>query len=183
MCTWSKRLLCVVIVSLIVVGVGAEFQLVAKQVAVTNADPVLGTWILNLANSKYSPGPPPKSQTRTYQEQVSGAETQPMVSTGVKTTVKTVHADGHATSVEYISKYDGVEYPVTGSPDSDKITLKKIDSHTAEATVTHAGKEIGSAKRVISEDGLTMTITYKGMWEGESVHNVVVFDKQVPTSQ
>ena len=30
------------------------------------SNPVLGTWELNLAKSKFSPGPAPKSETRTY---------------------------------------------------------------------------------------------------------------------
>jgi len=182
MSTWSKRLLSLVL-GLAVAFVSADVQLAGKQLPVAiDKDPLLGTWSLNLAKSKYSPGPPPKSQTRTYQQELSGAETRPLVSAGVKTTVKTVDSAGHTTSVEYISKYDGVEYPVAGSPNSDMITLKKIDAYRAEAIVTHAGKEIASAKRVISADGKTMTITYEGMWEGQSVHNLVVFDKQ-STSQ
>ncbi|HEX4239871.1 MAG TPA: hypothetical protein VHZ53_00560, partial [Steroidobacteraceae bacterium] len=32
------------------------------------ADPVIGTWQLNAAKSTFSPGPGPKSQTRTYAE-------------------------------------------------------------------------------------------------------------------
>ncbi len=31
------------------------------------ADPASGTWELNLAKSKFSPGPPPKSLTRTFE--------------------------------------------------------------------------------------------------------------------
>ena len=30
-------------------------------------DPVVGTWELNLEKSKYIPGPPPRSKTRTYE--------------------------------------------------------------------------------------------------------------------
>jgi hypothetical protein len=29
-------------------------------------DPLIGTWVLNVAKSTYSPGPAPKSETRTY---------------------------------------------------------------------------------------------------------------------
>jgi|RhiMetdeSRZDD1v2_1073273.scaffolds.fasta_scaffold01718_22 hypothetical protein len=29
-------------------------------------DPVVGNWQLNVAKSKYTPGPGPKSETRTY---------------------------------------------------------------------------------------------------------------------
>jgi len=38
----------------------------AAVVAAPAADPVIGTWQLNVAKSKFSPGPAPKSETRTY---------------------------------------------------------------------------------------------------------------------
>jgi hypothetical protein len=37
------------------------------QIGFAQSDPFVGTWQLNLAKSKYSPGPPPKSQTQTVQ--------------------------------------------------------------------------------------------------------------------
>ena len=53
----------------IVVLVWAGVQLPAQE-----SDPLVGTWELNVAKSKYSPGPAPKSETRTYV--VSGQDTQ-----------------------------------------------------------------------------------------------------------
>ena len=84
--------------------------------------------------------------------------------------------------VQYVASYDSVEYPVTGSLQFDAIAMKKIDDFTAEATLGHAGNEIASARRVISEDGLTMTVTFRRMKvAGGEVTNVSVFDK-VPMS-
>lgn len=131
-------------------------------------DPVLGTWVLNVAKSKYTPGPGPKSQRRTYEAHVEG----------VKATIQTVYADGRSASIQYVANYDGVEYPVTGSPDSDAIALKRIDLYTAEANLMHAGKVMAAVRRVISQDGKTMTITYEGMWEGQSARNVAVYEKE-----
>jgi len=51
-------------------------------------DPVVGTWTLNVEKSKFSPGPAPKSQTRTYS---AGAD-------GVSLSVSGVGADGTAIS-------------------------------------------------------------------------------------
>jgi hypothetical protein len=34
----------------------------------TLPDPIIGTWKVNLAKSKFSPGPAPKSLMRTYTE-------------------------------------------------------------------------------------------------------------------
>lgn len=38
-----------------------------SQVAAADGDMRLGTWKLNLAKSKYAPGPAPKSQTRKWE--------------------------------------------------------------------------------------------------------------------
>jgi hypothetical protein len=36
------------------------------------ADPIVGTWKLNLSKSKYNPGPPPNAVTLTYEETADG---------------------------------------------------------------------------------------------------------------
>src|SRR6202040_3947940 len=103
--------------------------------------------------SSFKPGPPPIAETRVYQAQ----------SNGVKTTVKTTWADRLTTSVEYPANYDGKDYPVSGSRDVDAVALTRMDDFTSAATLKHAGKEIGVARRVVSRDGKTMTISYKGV--------------------
>src|SRR5262245_46638680 len=135
-------------------------------------DPVLGVWNLNLAKSKFISNPAPKSQTRTY-------ETHPQ---GIKATIKTTYADGKTSTIQYIASYDSVEYPVTGSLQFDAIAMKKIDDFTAEASLMHAGKEIASARRVISEDGKTMTVTFRMNVGSGEVTNVSVFEKRVNPS-
>jgi hypothetical protein len=57
------------------------------QIAATEDNPLLGTWTLLVEKSRYKPGPPPQRQTRTY-------EAAPH---GVKTTIRTVTADGEST--------------------------------------------------------------------------------------
>lgn len=141
--------------------------LVAQQPTATAEDnPLLGQWNLVVAESHYNPGPPPRSQRRIY-------EAHPR---GVKTTVYTVSAEGESTTVEYTANYDSTEYRVTGSAATDGIALKKIDAYTAAATLTHAGRIVGTARRVVSRDGKTMTITFsdaRGV-----VHNKAVYVKE-----
>jgi hypothetical protein len=139
-----------------------------QSAARAEEDLVLGTWSLNVEKSRWTPGPAPRSQTRTYESHQDG----------VKATVKTVYSDGHSTSVEYVAKYDAIEYPLSGSPDAERVSLKKISPNEAQVALGHAGKVIGTARRVISRDGKTMTITYKGELEGQSVVNVSVYDRQ-----
>jgi hypothetical protein len=129
---------------------------------------LLGTWKLNVAKSKYKIGIPPENQTRIYE---SRGEL-------VKATIKTTYANGRSTTVEYVAGYDSLEYPVTGSPDVDTIALKKVAPRTAEAVLSHAGQVMATVRRVISEDGKTMTISYQGMVLGERADYVAVYDKQ-----
>jgi len=166
----SKRLLFPTILLAIMSVVGPPFS--STHGATSDRNLLVGVWSLNVAKSKFLSSPAPKSQTRTY-------ETHP---NGIKATIETTYADGKSTTIQYVASYDSVEYPVTGSLQFDAIAMKKIDDFTAEATLGHAGKEIASALRVISEDGLTMTVTFRRMnVAGGEVTNVSVFDK-VPMS-
>jgi hypothetical protein len=135
----------------------------------SSEDLVLGVWTLDVQKSSYDPGPPPKSQTRTYES----------VPEGTHATIVTVDAKGQSVTARYTAKYDSLEYPLTGSAAIDAIALKRVNAYTSEATLTHARKTIGTARRVISEDGKTMTITFRGTDEnGRAVVNVAVYEKQ-----
>ena len=133
------------------------------------ADPVLGTWHLNVAKSRYDPGPPPKSVTRTYQ----------MDKGEMRAIVVTVYKNGNTDTVYYPATYDGKEHPVSGAPDRDGIVMKKINDYTAESLITHAGKTIGTSRRTVSADGQSMTITFKGSAaNGDPVSNTAYYEKE-----
>ena len=133
------------------------------------SDPVLGRWKLNVAKSSYLPGPAPKSQTRVYEANADG----------IKVTIRTVGEDGKTTVVEHPVNYDGKEQPVTGSSQSDAIEMQRIDDHTSESVMKHANKIIGRNRRVVAEDGKTMTITYEGLdSRGREVKVTAVYDRQ-----
>ena len=81
--------------------------------------------------------------------------------------------------MQYTANSDGRDYPITGSADSDTISLRKVDTQSAEATQKKAGRVVMIAKREISKDGKTMTVTSKGTSaEGQPIKNVLVFDKR-----
>jgi len=159
-------------------------------------DPAIGTWELNLAKSQFHPGPAPRSQTRTYdvltavrKVRVAGvnAEGKAIVveypvpyGTGViKMTAKGIDAEGKPALMEYTAVYDGKDYPFLGNPNADTISLKRIDDFTIEATTKRAGKIAPVGRRVISKEGKVMTITSRGTnAKGETVDNILVFDKQ-----
>jgi hypothetical protein len=55
------------------------------------------------------------------------------------------------------------------------ITLRRIDPRTAEATLSHAGKVFGTARRTISEDGRTPTISFQQ--NDPRISYVAVYDR------
>ena len=135
----------------------------------TQTDPFIGTWKLNPAKSKYSPGPPPKSQTVTYEA----------VGQGVKVTVKGTDAEGKPIDTQSTATYDGKDYPVTGNPNWDTVARKRIDAYKMEFTRKKEGKVVSTGTIVVSKDGKTQTITEKGVnAKGEKFSNTGVSDKQ-----
>jgi hypothetical protein len=132
-------------------------------------DPIIGTWKLNLAKSKFSPGPPPKSRTVIYEA----------VGQGFKITTKGTDAEGKTFEYQFTANYDGKDYPVTGNPGWDTITWKRIDAYKSESTRKKAGKVVGTVTRVVSKDGKTLTLTEEGITaKGEKFRTTVVYDKQ-----
>jgi len=142
----------------------------AFGVAVFAGDPNIGTWKLNPAKSKFSPGPAPKSQTLTIE--AWGDDGVRYVAEGVDGTGKPMHW-------EFQAKYDGKEYPFKGNPDADHITYKRTDPFHVEAVTTLKGKPAGSTKVSVSKDGKTRTLTQTGKnAQGQTINNVVVYEKQ-----
>jgi hypothetical protein len=151
MCARTPRLLFAATLSA-AIAVWAAHPLPIAGQASANSDEdrlLLGTWKVNLAKSKYRIGSPPQNQTRTYEPQGEG----------VKATIRTTYPNGRSTTVGYVANYDSLEYAVTGSPDADTIALKKVAPRTAAVVLSHAGKVMATVRRVISEDGQTMTIS------------------------
>jgi hypothetical protein len=132
-------------------------------------DPRVGDWKLNVEKSKYSPGPAPQSQTLKIEA----------VGQGEKVTSEAIAKDGTKTTTVYTANFDGKDSPITGAPNSETVTLKRLDARTTERTDKKGGKVTQVLKRVVSEDGKTMTVTVKGTnAKGETIDNVVVFEKQ-----
>jgi hypothetical protein len=147
------------------VVVGADIVHLSAQ----GDDPRIGTWKLSVAKSKYSPGPPPQSQT--LKVEASGQ--------GEKVTSEVTNADGTSTTTVYTANFDGKDYPLTGSPIADMVSLKRIDARTTERTDKKGGTVAQTIRRVVSADGKTMNVTVKGKnAQGQEVSNAVVFEKQ-----
>ena len=116
------------------------------------ADQTVGTWKVNVAKSKYSPGPSPKVSMVKFEE----------TGDNVKIVVDATEADGKATHNEWTGKYDGKDYPVKGDLNTDARSYKKTDDYTLEVVSKKAGKVTTTSKSVYSQDGKTRTLTTTG---------------------
>jgi len=134
-----------------------------------DADVGLGTWKLNQEKSKFA-GAAPKSLTTTFEASAKN---------GVKWRSDRVGADGKTQTAQYTGHYDGKDYPLTGSPTADAVSLRRIDARTTERTNKKGGKVVSVETRTVASDGKSYTTKVKAMNEkGEATETVMVFDKQ-----
>lgn len=128
-----------------------------------------GVWNLNLAKSKYSPGPGPKELT----------ETIVLSRNRYKVDANGTAADGKPMHIEFDAKFDGKEYPMIGVPWADTLAVKWIDADTPQIIQKKDGQVTMIITCAVSTNGKTRTCTLKGTdEEGRKVNNVVVFDRQ-----
>lgn len=155
--------------NLLMVSLAACCAIVVSSSVALAADNWLGTWNLDVAKSKFSPGPAPKSLTLKF-EATPG---------GTKYTGDGVSADGKPTHAMFLSKFDGKDVPYEGNPDADMAAPMKIDDNSYSNTWKKGGKVTISGKLVVSADGKTLTITQTGTnAKGEAVSITAVYKKQ-----
>jgi hypothetical protein len=131
-------------------------------------DSWMGTWKLNEAKSKIPPG------TMTVNIVIEEA-----VGDNVKISVDGTDKDGRSIHNEWIGKFDGKDYPVTGDPNSDMRSYKKVGDRTLEVALKKDGKVMVSGQNVLSADRKSLTVTMSGIdAEGKKVTNRAVYDKQ-----
>jgi hypothetical protein len=148
---------------------GLVFTFATSTAFAAGADPVIGTWTLNLEKSKFHDNRAPKSMTRIYSAGANGTD---MKATGVA-------ADGSAISQTATFTYDGKDCAITGSPGFDTVTLKKVNGSTVKGDLKKGGTVVGHATRTISEGGKVLTLsTAMKTDKGGTTHDVAVYDRK-----
>lgn len=129
---------------------------------------IVGTWKLNVSKSKYDPGPPPRSLTRTY---VATEQ-------GLKLNYDGADADGNPTVGTHIIKLDGKSYPEPDAPDYDTASSKRIDPFTIRVEQSKNGRVVATLTYVVAKDRQHMTLTKKGVdAKGVKFDVVAVYDR------
>ena len=141
----------------------------AVNVAAAADDQHSGTWKMNPAKSKYSPGPAAKSVNLKIESDENG----------INIDAEGTDGDGNPTHVQYDAKFDGKDYPVTGLPYAETVSVKRIDASTIQSTLKKGGQVVMTVTSTVSNYGKMRTSTFKGKdAQGRDVNNVVVYDKQ-----
>jgi hypothetical protein len=132
------------------------------------ADPQMGTWNLNEAKSKITPGT--LKNTHVVYSSMFGQ---------MKVKSDGIAADGKPVHIEWSGKFDGKDYPVTGDPNSDTRSYTKVNDRTLTTTAKKNGKVTVTGQIVVSADGKSRTVTLTGTTpKGKKFKNVAVYDKQ-----
>ena len=134
------------------------------------ADPQVGVWKLNVAKSKYSPGPVPTSATTTIEA----------AGKGTKVSVDQTMPDGSKRQWSVTADYDGKDMPVVGNnPDADTIARTRVNASTVRTVSKKGGKVTTTQTSAVSADGKTRTVTTKGVnAKGQTVNNVAIYERQ-----
>ena len=128
----------------------------------------LGSWKLNEAKSKFSPGAP-KTTTAVYEA----------AGDNIKVTLDGTGFDGQPVHTEWTGKFDGKDYPVTGDPHQSSRSYIEVNSHTTKIKVKSGDKVILSGRMVVAPDGKSRTVTASGASaDGKKMNYTAVYDKQ-----
>src|SRR5260370_36499106 len=143
--------------------------LIAAALALGANDPFVGHWNLNVQKSKYGVGACPKKMIIAMQP----------AGDGVHYVSETTSAMGKVSSSEYTAEYSGKEAPVKGKAGMmTPVKLKREDPSTVLASYVKGTQVVATARRVVSKDGRTMTVTTTSKDKaGKSLVNVGVYDR------
>ena len=148
----------------------------AGMLSAQASSPLAGTWVQNMAKSKYSPANLAGKSSTTHID---------VTAKGVTLMNDGVDSEGRKTHTEYTATLDGKDSPIKAtldgkpSPNQDAVAWKKIDDYTYENVAKLKGKSLTTTRVVVSKDGKTRTNTVSGTnAQGQAVNNVAVFDKK-----
>jgi hypothetical protein len=140
----------------------------AMAVCYAAQDVLIGTWKLNASKSKIAPG---QANNSTVAYSMSGDS--------VKVVIDGTDGAGKPIHQEWTGKYDGKDYPVTGSDTADTRAYTRLSSRSFTVREKKGGKVVNTVHVVVSPDGKTRTVTSNGTDpSGKKFASTAVYDKQ-----
>jgi hypothetical protein len=97
----------------------------------------------------------------------------------VKVVVDGTDKDGKAVHNEWVGKYDGKDYPVTGQAPYESRAYTKAKDGSLDMTIKAKGKVVATGKITFSADGKSRTVDTKGADPKDAALTATaVYDKQ-----
>ncbi|HWN87094.1 MAG TPA: MBL fold metallo-hydrolase [Vicinamibacterales bacterium] len=120
------------------------------------ADPFAGTWVLDVARSRYAP-----SSNAPYRRETTIEIEGDAVRQNTSTWRRLQGNDSPLARVSYSARFDGKAYPVDAS--SSQVTLRRIDAATIERTATGDRNSKETATWTLSADRQELTMATSGV--------------------
>jgi hypothetical protein len=132
-----------------------------------------GTWRLNIEKSSWGKHPKPSNGTISIEHREPSLKYSGQVAMG----------QGNETadqrSFQFNGTIDGKDYPVTGSPDQESASVRRVDRRTIESQRKGPdGKVIETGRTTISADGKRLTRSIKAMGPNGETSWTEVYDRQ-----
>lgn len=131
-------------------------------------NPYMGTWKLNDAKSKFPPG---ATKNSTVMYTANGDD--------VKVTTDGMDGNNKPVQTEWIGKFDGKDYPVTGGDSGATRSYKVINERKMEMTGKSGDKVVNHGTIEVAKDGKTRTVDMESTApDGKKMKSKAVYDKQ-----
>jgi hypothetical protein len=136
-----------------VVALALAILLFSRLSRAQTTSPWFGVWKLNLARSSYPSGPPPyKRATRRIEPSERG----------IRIVDDLVRPRGGVVHLEWIGRFDGLDYPVQGVEVVLSNAYRCQGDRTCELVQRLDGEVVVTARLTISPDGKTLTTVAAG---------------------
>jgi hypothetical protein len=141
-----------------------EGTVMAKAMA---PDPAIGVWTLNLFQSSFRQVPTPTVlKIESWED-------------GLKVTADMPGALGHKRQPAIIYRFDGKEYPLTGSTIADTISAKRINELITDSVWKKDGRVVFTMRIGVSMDGKTLNVMRTSICaDGPPIDEIMVYDKE-----
>ena len=123
---------------------GLVVALFGIQQPTQDTNPIVGTWVLNVAKSTFTPGTTPRRESLIYvlEEEKTRMSARGRAEPGtymsvrqeIKASANGLDGEGSAFARQWTVVYDGKDRPVAGDPNVEMMSLKRVDPFTVDAS-------------------------------------------------
>ena len=96
----------------------------------------------------------------------------------IKLDQRFVDEKGQSHTMNFDAKFDGKDYPVSGDPSFDSVSVKRKSDHLIKISWKNKAKVLYAAEVSVSQDGKTTTVNYRDFRGKSPEKGTDVFDKQ-----